>query len=134
MSRDINSILPVTPLPVMPASGGGQSPRASNKSSFQEAVRKELEKGQEIKISAHAEKRLKERNIVLAQDDLERINTAVKQAESKGSRESLIIYGDLALITSVRNKTIVTAMEGGMTADHVFTNIDSAVIIRQTSA
>lgn len=133
MSRDISSILPVAPLPVMPSSGGGQKPQASNKSTFQEAVRKELEKDQGIKISAHAERRLKERNIVLAKDDLERINMAVKQAESKGARESLIIYGDLALITSVRNKTIVTAMEGGLAGDHVFTNIDSAVIVRQTS-
>ncbi|MCG9967975.1 flagellar protein [Pelotomaculum terephthalicicum JT] len=129
MNREISSILPVAPLPVVPA-GGRQSPRKDDKLSFQEAVQREIAKGQEIKISAHAEKRLKERNIVLAQDDLDKINMAVKQAESKGSRESLIIYGDLALITSVRNKTIVTAMDNNSTTDHVFTNIDSAVIVR----
>jgi len=114
----------------MPAGGGGQSPRKDNKPSFQEAIQREIAKSQGLKISAHAEKRLKERNIVLAQDDLARINLAVKQAESKGSRESLIIYGDLALITSVRNKTIVTAMDSNFAAGHVFTNIDSAVIVK----
>jgi len=130
MNRDITSIPPVVPLPVKPAGGGGQSPRIGSKTSFQEAVRKEIEKSQGIKISAHAERRLKERNIVLAQDDLDRINVAVKQAESKGARESLIIYGDLALITSVRNKTIVTAMDGNFAESQVITNIDSAVIVR----
>ncbi|MDF9409307.1 MAG: hypothetical protein A4E53_00519 [Pelotomaculum sp. PtaB.Bin104] len=130
MNHNISSILPVAPLPVIPATGGGQSPRKDDKLSFQEAVQREIEKNQGLKISAHAEKRLKERNIVLAQDDLAKINTAVKQAESKGARESLIIYGDLALITSVRNKTIVTAMDGNFATDHVFTNIDSAVIVK----
>ncbi|OPX89718.1 MAG: hypothetical protein A4E53_01417 [Pelotomaculum sp. PtaB.Bin104] len=129
MNRNISSILPVAPLPVVPA-GGRRSPRKDDKLSFQETVQREIEKSQEIKISAHAEKRLKERNIILAQDDLDKINMAVKQAESKGSRESLIIYGDLAFITSVRNKTIVTAMDSNSTTDHVFTNIDSAVIVK----
>jgi flagellar operon protein len=130
MNRDISSILPVTPLPVMPARGGAQSSRKENNVSFQEALQREIAKDQGVKISAHAERRLKERNIVLAQDDLDKINQAVKQAESKGARESLIIYGDLALITSVRNKTIVTAMDGNCTTGQVFTNIDSAVIVK----
>jgi len=130
MSRDISSILPVTPLPVMPAKGGAQSPRKDIKTSFQETFQREIARDQEVKISAHAEKRLKERNIILAQDDLDRINLAVKQAESKGAKDSLIIYGDLALITSVRNKTIVTAMDGNFAAGQVFTNIDSAVIVK----
>lgn len=66
----------------------------------------------------------------MAGDDLVRIGRAVKQAEAKGARESLIIFGDLALITSVRNKTVVTALDGTSTRDHVFTNIDSAVILK----
>ncbi len=97
---------------------------------FEKALQKELEKSQGLKISAHAEKRLKERNIVLAGEDLARIDRAVRQAEAKGSRESLIIYGDLALVASVRNKTVVTAMDGNSAGDHVFTNIDSAVIVK----
>ncbi len=83
-----------------------------------------------MKFSAHAERRLKERNIALAGDDLARIGRAVKQAEAKGARESLIIFNDLALITSIRNKTVVTAMDGKSIREHVFTNIDSAVILK----
>ncbi len=101
-----------------------------NEFAFEKALEKELEKSQSLKFSAHAEKRLKERNIVLAGEDLAKIDRAVRQAEAKGSRESLIIYGDLALITSVRNKTVVTAMDGSSSEDYVFTNIDSTIIVK----
>lgn len=129
MDRDINTIIPVRPLPVSPAQGRPATPKKA-KPAFQETLQKELERGLGLKFSAHAEKRLKERNIVLAREDLAKIDQAVRQAEARGARESLIIYGDLALITSIKNKTIVTAMDGKSTADHVFTNIDSAVIVR----
>lgn len=129
MNRDINSIIPVGPLPLSPANGRTASAKES-KPAFEKALQKELEKGYGLKFSAHAEKRLKERNIILAREDLAKIDKAVRQAESKGARESLIIYGDLALITSVRNKTVVTALDGKSSEDHVFTNIDSAVIVK----
>lgn len=129
MDRDIRSILPVRPLP-----GGAPKGKSANIKvndfAFEKALEIEFGKSQTLKFSAHAEKRLKERNIVLASEDLVKIDKAVKQAEAKGARESLIIYGDLALITSVRNKTVVTAMDGSSSEDHVFTNIDSAVIVK----
>jgi len=128
MDRNISKVTPVRPLPVQPLKG--RTPVAKDSPAFERALQKELEKSQGLKISAHAEKRLKERNIVLAGEDLVRIGRAVRQAEAKGSRESLIIYGDLALVTSVRNKTVVTAMDGKSAGDHVFTNIDSAVIVK----
>jgi flagellar operon protein len=130
MHKDINSILPIRP-PLPDSKAGGRSSGAkANEEIFQKALQKELEKSQGLKFSAHAEKRLKERNIVLAGEDLAKIDRAVRQAEAKGSRESLIIYGDLALVTSVRNKTVVTAMDGKSSQEHVFTNIDSAVIVK----
>lgn len=129
MSLDINSIIPVRPLPASPVTGR-PAPTVPTKSNFQHALQKELAKSQELKFSAHAEKRLQERKIVLAREDLTRIDQAVRQAEAKGARESLIIYGDLALITSVKNKTVVTALDTNSFTDHVFTNIDSAVIVK----
>lgn len=129
MDRDINSIIPVRPLPVSPVKARPATPK-ENKTAFQDTFQRELERGRGLKFSAHAEKRLKERNIVLAREDLAKIEQAVGQAEAKGARESLIIYGDLALITSVRNKTVVTALDGKSSEDHVFTNIDSAVIVK----
>lgn len=125
----MNKLLPVSPpaIPQVPASRRAPS---KGKQPFEEVFKKEIQKGQGLKLSAHAEKRLKERNITLAGEDLDRIGWAVRQAEAKGARESLIIYGDLALITSIRSKTVVTAMDGKSAQDHVFTNIDSAVIVK----
>lgn len=100
-------------------------------SSFNEILGAEFEKKRELKLSSHAERRLRERNVVLGQDDMRKIEGAVHRAAEKGSRESLVIYGDLALVASVRNRTIITAMEGKDMKEHVFTNIDSAVIIRK---
>jgi flagellar operon protein len=129
MDRDINSIIPVRPLPAVPAENR-KANNGESKLNFENVLQGELARSQELKFSAHAEKRLKERKIILAQEDLARIDQAVRQAEAKGGRESLIIYGDLALIASLKNKTVVTALDGNSLTNHVFTNIDSAVIVR----
>lgn len=129
MSPDINSVTPVRPLPAVPIESRTAGVRES-KNDFQNVLKSELSKSQELKFSAHAEKRMKERKIILAKEDLARIDQAVRQAEAKGARESLIIYGDLALVASVKNKTVVTALDGSSFTNHVFTNIDSAVIVR----
>jgi len=36
---------------------------------------------------------------------------------------------NLAFVVSVKNKTVITAMDGASIKDNVFTNIDSAVIV-----
>jgi len=84
-----------------------------------------------VKFSAHAEKRLQERNISLAQEDIAKISRAIQQASLKGARDSLLLYGNLALIASIKNNTVVTALDSNALKDEqVFTNIDSAVIIK----
>ena len=130
MHRDINSIQPVRPqLPESKTSGRAAGVKGDN-DAFQKALQKELEKSPGLQFSAHAAKRLKERSIALAGEDLAKISRAMSQAAAKGSRDSLIIYGDLALVASVRNKTVVTALDGKSSREHVFTNIDSAVIVK----
>ena len=98
--------------------------------SFGDVLSAEMERPVGLRISAHAERRLTERNVTLNREDMRKIEGAVQKAATKGSRESLLIYGDLALVASVRNRTIITALEGKDMEDHVFTNIDSAVIVR----
>ena len=84
-----------------------------------------------VKFSAHAEKRLQERNISLGQEDIAKISRAMQQASSKGARDSLLLYGDLALIASIKNNIVVTALDSNALKEgQVFTNIDSAVIIK----
>ena len=130
MANEINLLLPVgAPLPITPAGGVKQPAKQKSGYSFQDAMRREIEGDRGVKLSAHAERRLQERNITLAPQDLEKIGTALGQAASKGARESLIIYDGLALITNVKSKTIVTAIDNRGGESQVFTNIDSAVIV-----
>ena len=53
------------------------------------------------------------------------------EKEAKGAKESLILMDQLALVVSVKNRTVITAVDGASLKDNVFTNIDSAVIIKQ---
>lgn len=92
-------------------------------------VLEEVQGKKELKISAHAMDRLKERNINLSDSDMNNLKTAVESIRSKGGREALILYNNVAYITSIRNNTIITAVDSGSLKENVFTNIDSAVIV-----
>lgn len=81
-----------------------------------------------LKISAHAQERIQQRNIPFGEAEMARVQNAVEKASAKGSRESLVFLDNNAFVVSVRNRTIVTAMDGMKVKDNVFTNIDSAVI------
>jgi len=98
--------------------------------SFQDVLFRELDNARQIKISAHAQRRLVERNIDLNQKDWGEIASAMNKAASKGSINSLLIHGEMALIVSVKNRTVISAMNKEDLKEHVFTNIDSAVIIK----
>ena len=83
-----------------------------------------------VKFSQHATQRLQTRNINLTQTQMNQLNNAVDKAAQKGAKESLILMDkDLALVVSVTNRTVITAMDGASIKDNVFTNIDSAVIV-----
>ena len=45
----------------------------------------------------------------------------------KGSKDSLVMVDDTALIVNIPNKTVVTAMQVKGENENVFTNIDSVV-------
>ncbi|AGL01652.1 TIGR02530 family flagellar biosynthesis protein [Desulfoscipio gibsoniae] len=98
--------------------------------SFQDYLSQSLTDAKQVKLSAHAKQRMIERNIVLNQTDWHKINNAINKAENKGARNSLLIHGELALIVSVKNRTVISAMDEVSMKEHVFTNIDSAVIIK----
>ena len=81
-----------------------------------------------LKVSAHAERRLKARNIQFTPEQLELLENAVEKARAKGGRETLILLDDVALVVSVANRTVITAIDGDSLKENVFTQIDSAVI------
>lgn len=108
-------------------SGAASATAKTGKSSFQDVLEQKLVGT--LNFSRHAQERLKSRNIELNDEDLGRLNQAVSQAREKGSRDSLILMKDLALVVSVKNNTVITAVDGSSMKDNVFTNIDSAIIL-----
>ena len=99
------------------------------KVSFESVLNKEIDKQCNLTISNHAAQRLKSRNINLDENDMKNINEGIDKAKEKGAKESLIIYKDMVLITSVKNRTIITAMNKESDKGNVFTNIDSVVLL-----
>lgn len=81
-----------------------------------------------LKFSAHAQTRLQSRRISLDEARLERLETAVQKAASKGAKDSLVLMDELAMVVSVTNRTVVTVVDRDNLKQSVFTNIDSAVI------
>lgn len=82
-----------------------------------------------LKVSGHAATRLQSRNIELDTQQWQRVLDGVQKAADKGARESLVMIDDVALIVSVKNRTVITAVDQAGLKDQVFTNIDSAVIV-----
>ncbi|MCC6404020.1 MAG: flagellar protein [Fimbriimonadaceae bacterium] len=82
-----------------------------------------------LKVSGHAQTRLKSRQIELDSEAWNRVLEGVDRAAQKGAKESLVMVDDIALVVSVRNRTVITAVEKERLRENVFTNIDSAVIV-----
>lgn len=97
--------------------------------SFNDILSKELSKKDGFVISNHAAERLRDRNISLNESDMNKINDGINKASEKGSKESLILYKDLVLVASIKNRTIITAVDKNSSKDNVFTNIDSVVLL-----
>lgn len=81
-----------------------------------------------VKFSRHASERMQSRGISFNPQQLQRLESAIGQINSKGGRESLVMLDDTALVVSVKNDTVVTVVSKDQLKNNVFTNIDSAVI------
>ena len=106
-------VTPTRPSPVSP----------TDPTSFNEILENRL------KVSGHAQARLNSREIQLDKAALERVIGGVERAAQKGAKESLVLVDDVALVVSVKNKTVITAVDQAKLKDNVFTNIDSAIIV-----
>ena len=82
-----------------------------------------------VTFSQHAQARLQERNIQLSEDTLAKLDDTVERLAQKGARESLVYTGDVAFVVSVKNRTVITAMDGTGAKDNIITNIESAAIL-----
>jgi flagellar operon protein len=81
-----------------------------------------------VTFSNHALARLQRRGIEIDATTAQRLDAGVSRAAAKGSRDAVVLVDDTAFVVAVRNRTVVTAVDSAHMRDHVFTNIDSAVI------
>ena len=82
-----------------------------------------------LKVSGHAQTRMQSRNIELDASAWDRVMKGVDMAAAKGAKESLVLVDNAALVVSVKNRTVITAVDRDSLKDNVFTNIDSAVVV-----
>ena len=76
------------------------------------------------------EERLQRRGVMLTNSELEKLAGTIDRMREKGAREALIYMKDsTAMVVSVTNRTVITALDDVTAADSIFTNIDSAAII-----
>jgi flagellar operon protein len=79
-------------------------------------------------FSRHALERVNQRGIPLDQSTMQRLAGGMSRAATKGSRAAVVFVDNTAFVVSVPNNTVVTAVGSEHMREHVFTNIDSAVI------
>jgi flagellar operon protein len=87
-----------------------------------------LSQAQNVRFSSHAQKRMEARDIQLGDDGLARLTQAVDQVAQKGGKESLVLMDDLAFIVNIKDRLVVTALDGESRKGNIFTQIDSVVI------
>lgn len=96
--------------------------------SFKDVLNNTIKKENEgFIVSKHAALRLKEINFT--DEDIRNIEKGFKIAKEKNSRNAVMLYKDVALIASVENNTLITAVEKERAKENIFTNVDSVVIL-----
>jgi flagellar operon protein len=133
MIDNINSIPPIpVSRPVTPVTRTDSAAAAKSEKpevGFGKIFEAQLQTPEPLRFSTHAQNRLQSRQISLNENQMDRLRQGVGQAEAKGSRDSLVLLDNLAFIVSVKNKTVVTALDNAGQSGHVFTKIDSTVFV-----
>lgn len=83
----------------------------------------------DLTFSKHAIEQIKHRDIHLDEAGLKKLNQGLHQARAKGIKESLVLMDNVAYLVSVKNARVITALAAQETKNHVFTNIDGAVVL-----
>lgn len=107
-----------------------KQPRAVNQEgfSFGQILEQKAEAKEELVFSKHALSRLSQRGIDLTDAQLSRLKDGAMKAQDKGIKDSLVLVDNVAFIVNIPKNTVITAMDSMESTDHIFTNIDGAVI------
>jgi len=127
---DSVNIIPPSTAPIRPAGVPVQIPPISGPSFRDVLTQQGVTPGTSLKFSAHAIQRLQSRNITLSPDDVQRMNAMADKAAEKGAQQSLFMLNNVGMIVSIKNRTVITAVDPDSMRENLFTNIDSAAVIR----
>ena len=83
--------------------------------------------GEELKFSKHAGERLADRDIILTNEQLARLEDGAHKAGAKGIKESLVLMDGMAFIINTKSNTVITAMNQSGAEENIYTNIYGAV-------
>jgi flagellar operon protein len=129
--RIVEPVKPVDANERVRAQGGARKPLEG--AAFKDVLQERLKASKAVAASAdaprfskHAVERMEQRGIQMSQEQLSRISTAIGQAKDKGSKDSVVVVDDLAMVVSVNNSTVVTCLDA---KGAILTKIDSVVFI-----
>ena len=125
MSATVHNPALVPPGISGPAAPGPDGPQRIDGPAFASVLRG---RSVGVQFSGHAVQRLERRGITVEPGTLQRLDDAVGRAAGKGARDAVVFVDSTAFVVSVANRTVITAVDRDHMRDHVFTNIDSAVI------
>ncbi|WP_040980118.1 TIGR02530 family flagellar biosynthesis protein [Oceanobacillus jeddahense] len=115
--------------PIAPAISQNQQIQKTAPKQGNVSFREILEDQQGLTISKHAADRMQERNIQFSSEEWQSIQDKVKEAKQKGVKDALVVVDGNAMVVSVKNNTIITALNQSETDKKVFTNIDGTILL-----
>lgn len=118
---------PVGNIGELQSSNNTTNKKSSTSNNFKDVLNQTIKETKSYTISKHAAERLKD--IDFNEGDIKNIEKGFALAEEKGSKNSVMLYKDVAIIASIENRTVITAVQKDRAQDNVFTNVDSVVIL-----
>ncbi|MDQ0299137.1 flagellar operon protein [Salibacterium salarium] len=99
--------------------------------SFKDVLSEKLHESAPLTLSKHAEKRLHDRDVSITDQEWEKIAEKAREAKTKGVNDALVLTDNAALVVSTQNDTVITAMNHDEAADHIFTNINGTIVVKE---
>ena len=101
-------------------------------SGFGAVLQKEWEQAQSssIAFSKHAMTRAQERGIEVTPTLMDQLSNSVERAQAKGATNILAFDATRAFIINVPHGRVITTMSQEEMEENIFTNIDSAVLLK----
>jgi len=84
---------------------------------------------QNVKISKHAQERIKARNIHIDDATWSKLNDKMIEAKQKGITDAVVVTDDASFIVSTKNNTIITALHQEEATNQIFTHINGTIIL-----